>query len=210
MPLMVVPGGYTATQRRPIGVDIDGGAYDELNMIGVGYVIEQSTETAPAAGDGRPGDVSLCSHRARGAVRKPRSLQPRLRSRSPTKSAGSRTILPFSLETTSAATLEEMMNAKTLTSKQLVKAELYRIALTNADGPAIQAIRNINPDAHRGSGRKRPASARKKQESAARPAGGHPGGRRRLDQRLGSADERRLDRAGGHDAREPTRRSSPS
>jgi amidase len=39
------------------------------------------------------------------------------------------------------------MNAKTLTSKQLVKAELYRIALTNADGPAIQAIRNVNPNA---------------------------------------------------------------
>ena len=56
-------------------------------------------------------------------------------------------LLPFSLETTSAKTLEEMMNAKTLTSKQLVKAELYRIALTNADGPAIQAIRNINDNA---------------------------------------------------------------
>src|SRR5262249_46359826 len=60
---------------------------------------------------------------------------------------GQETILPFSLETTSAASLEAMMNAGTLTSEQLVKAELTRIALANADGPAIQAVRALNPDA---------------------------------------------------------------
>ena len=49
MPLMVVPGGYTPTQRRPIGIDVDGGAYDEFNMIGVGYVIEQSLKLQPVA-----------------------------------------------------------------------------------------------------------------------------------------------------------------
>ena len=56
-------------------------------------------------------------------------------------------VLPFSLETTSAASLEKMMEAGTLTSKKLVRAELYRIALTNAQGPAIQAVRDLNPDA---------------------------------------------------------------
>jgi len=40
-----------------------------------------------------------------------------------------------------------MMNSGKLTSKELVKAELYRIALTNANGPALQAIRNINSKA---------------------------------------------------------------
>ncbi len=146
MPLMVVPGGYTATQRRPIGIDIDGGAYDEFNMIGVGYVIEQSLklQQSPAMVDPA---FYRCAHTepaepfaSRGhcnpdyvSVTEEIGKQPK--------------ILPFSLETTSAATLEEMMNAKTLTSKQLVKAELYRIALTNANGPAIQAIRNINENA---------------------------------------------------------------
>jgi amidase len=146
MPLMVVPGGYTPTQRRPIGIGIAGGAYDEFNMIGVGYVIEQSLKLRQPPADINP-SMYRCAHTfpaepyaSRGhcnpdyvSVTEEIGKQPK--------------ILPFSLETTSAATLEEMMNAKTLTSKQLVKAELYRIALTNADGPAIQAIRNINPDA---------------------------------------------------------------
>jgi amidase len=146
MPLMVVPGGYTTTQRRPIGVGIAGGAYDELNMIGVGYAIEQSTklQQSPALVDPA---LYRCAHTtpaepfaSRGhcnpdyyAVTEQIGRQPK--------------VLPVSLETTSAKTLEEMMNAKTLTSKQLVRAELYRIALTNSDGPALQAIRNINPNA---------------------------------------------------------------
>ena len=142
-PEMVVPMGYTATQRRPIGVDVNGGPYDEMNIIGVGYVMEQSTKLKQSPAEVDPA-LYRCAHTvpaepfaSRGhcnpdydAVTEEIGKQPRL--------------LPFSLETTSAATLEEMMNAKTLTSKQLVKAELYRIALTNAEGPAIQAIRNVN------------------------------------------------------------------
>ncbi len=146
MPLMVVPGGYTTTQRRPIGIDLGGGAYDEFNMIGVGYVIEQSLKLRQPTADIDPA-LYRCAHTvpaepfaSRGhcnpdyvSITEEIGKQPKL--------------LPFSLETTSAKTLEEMMNAKTLTSKQLVKAELYRIALTNADGPAIQAIRNVNDNA---------------------------------------------------------------
>jgi amidase len=60
MPLMVVPGGYTVTQRRPI----------------CDRTVDQ---TAPGAGADRPVDVSLCAHRAGRAVRRPRSLQPGLR-----------------------------------------------------------------------------------------------------------------------------------
>ena len=36
--------GYTPTLRRSIDVDINGGAYDELNLLGVGYVMEQATK----------------------------------------------------------------------------------------------------------------------------------------------------------------------
>jgi amidase len=146
LPEMVVPMGYTPTQRRPVGVDVNGGAYDELNIIGVGYVIEQSTKLRQTPAEVDPA-MYRCAHTvpaepfaSRGhcnpdyqAVTEEIGKQPKL--------------LPFPLETTSASTLEEMMNARTLTSEQLVKAELYRIALTNADGPALQAIRNINRNA---------------------------------------------------------------
>jgi amidase len=146
MPLMVVPGGYTTTQRRPIGIDIDGGAYDELNMIGVGYAIEQSLKLQQSPATVDPA-MYRCAH-----TFPAEPFASRGHCNPDTESimdmiGGFPTVLPFSLETTSAASLEEMMNAKTLTSRQLVKAELYRIALTNADGPALQAIRNINPDA---------------------------------------------------------------
>ena len=104
MPLMVVPGGYTATQRRPIGVGIAGGAYDELNMIGVGYVIEQSTKLRQSPAMIDPALVPLRAHRAGRAVREPRALQPRLRSRSTrVQRRQAADVLPFSLETTSAA-----------------------------------------------------------------------------------------------------------
>jgi amidase len=146
MPLMVVPGGYTTTQRRPIGVGIAGGAYDELNMIGVGYAIEQSTKLQQS-----PALVDPALYRcARTIPAEPFASRGHCNPDyySVTEQIGRQPkVLPVSLETTSVKTLEEMMNAKTLTSKQLVRAELYRIALTNSDGPALQAIRNVNPNA---------------------------------------------------------------
>ena len=50
---------------------------------------------------------------------------------------GTQTILPFPLETASVASLQTKMAGGSLTSEQLVKAELTRIALSNANGPAI-------------------------------------------------------------------------
>ncbi|HEY4097442.1 MAG TPA: amidase family protein, partial [Baekduia sp.] len=55
--------------------------------------------------------------------------------------------LGFSLETTSIKSLDSKLNAGSLTSEQLVKAYLARIALTNAEGPATQAVRSVNLDA---------------------------------------------------------------
>src|SRR3954447_27013552 len=60
---------------------------------------------------------------------------------------GTKTVLPFPLETTGATALAAKLAAGTLTSEQLVKAELTRIALANANGPAVQAVRAINPSA---------------------------------------------------------------
>ena len=44
LPEITIPMGYTPTQRRSINVNINGGAYDELNLLGVAYVAEQSTK----------------------------------------------------------------------------------------------------------------------------------------------------------------------
>src|SRR3954447_15692920 len=51
---------------------------------------------------------------------------------------GTKTVRPFPLETTGATALAAKLAAGTLTSEQLVKAELTRIALANANGPAVQ------------------------------------------------------------------------
>jgi amidase len=145
LPELAVPMGFTPTQRRSIDVDVNGGAYNELNLLGVGYVMEQSTKLRKPPAEVDPA-MYRCAHTipaepfaARGHCNPD--------DQSIKSISNAKTVLPFSLETTSAASLEEMMNAGTLTSKELVKAELYRIALTNAEGPAIQAVRDINPNA---------------------------------------------------------------
>ncbi|HWH09803.1 MAG TPA: amidase family protein [Solirubrobacteraceae bacterium] len=144
-PEMVVPFGYSPTQRRNIGVDITSGAYDEFNIIGVGYVLEQATQLRQPAADVNPAayrcadTVPAEPFASRGHCNPDeQSVMSML--------GGTQTILPFPLETTSASTLEAMMKAGTLTSQQLVEAYLTRIALANANGPAIQAIRAINPN----------------------------------------------------------------
>jgi len=42
-PQVTIPMGYNATQRRTVNVSVNGGAYDERDLIGVAYVIEQAT-----------------------------------------------------------------------------------------------------------------------------------------------------------------------
>ncbi len=55
--------------------------------------------------------------------------------------------LPFPIETATVADLQARMTAGTLNAVTLTKAYLHRIALTNTEGPAIQAVRAINPQA---------------------------------------------------------------
>jgi Asp-tRNA(Asn)/Glu-tRNA(Gln) amidotransferase A subunit family amidase len=144
-PEMVVPMGYTSTQRRNIGVDVFAGAYGERDIIGTGYVIEQATKLRQPVGQVDPASYR-CAHTdvpepfaARGHCNPDDASVMRLL-------GGQQTILSFPLETTSAYALAAKLAAGTLTSEQLVKAELTRIALSNADGPAIQAVRAIDPD----------------------------------------------------------------
>jgi amidase len=145
-PEVAVPMGYTSTQRRNVAVDVNGGAYSDRNLIGVSYVIEQGTHLRKLPAEVDP-SAYRCAHTA-----KPEPFAARGHCNPDYQSltallGGTPTVLPFSLESTSAAELETMMKNGTLTSTELVKAELYRAALTNAKGPSVQAVRAIAPGA---------------------------------------------------------------
>ncbi len=145
-PQITIPMGYNATTRRTVNVSVNGGAYDERNLIGIGYVIEQATHLRQPASMVDP-SMYRCAHTvpaepfaSRGHCNPDYVTVMKMLD-------GKATILPFSLETESAKSLEDRMDAGTLTSEDLVRAYLTRIALSNAEGPAIQAVRDLNPDA---------------------------------------------------------------
>jgi len=145
-PEITIPMGYSSTLRRPVAVNVIGGPYDELNLIGVGYVIEQSTKLhqPPAMLDP---SMYRCAHTVPAEPFAGRGhCNPDYQSIKSPK-VNKHDLQSFSLETTSAAALQTMMHEGTITAKQLVKADLYRIALTNANGPSLQAVRNVNPNA---------------------------------------------------------------
>jgi|GEM_PF-39916 len=145
-PQITVPMGYDPAQRRALAVSVNGGAYDERDLIGVAYVIEQATGLRKT-----PAEVNPAAYRcARTATAMPFASRGHC---NPDYTAvmamlgGEPELLPFSLETASATMLEEALAAGSITSTQLVRAELYRAALTNSQGPAIQAIRKLAPGA---------------------------------------------------------------
>src|SRR4029077_8599810 len=109
------------------------------------YVIEQATHLRQTAGEINP-SMYRCAHTvppepfaSRGACNP--DYQTLI-----SMIGGSAPSLPFSLETESAQSLQSRLAAGALTATPLTKAYLARIALTNAEGPAIQAVRDINPD----------------------------------------------------------------
>jgi amidase len=148
-PEIAVPVGYSATQHRNTAVDVNGGAYDDYDLLGVAYVIEQGIHGREPAADVNP-SAYRCAETAADVTPEPFAARGHC---NPNYVAlmemlgGEPTVLSFSLETTSASELEAKMTAGTLTATELVEAELYRAALTNDKGPAVQAIREIAPDA---------------------------------------------------------------
>ena len=141
-PQLTIPMGYNTTQRRTLNVSIHANAYKERDLLGVAYVIEQGTKKRQPASALNPSmyrcadTVPAPPFAARGACNPDY--------RGALALAGGKTILPFSLETESAASLQGRLTAGTLSSETLVKAYLTRIALTNAEGPALQAVRSLN------------------------------------------------------------------
>jgi Asp-tRNA(Asn)/Glu-tRNA(Gln) amidotransferase A subunit family amidase len=144
-PQITIPMGYNATQRRTVNVSVNGGAYDERNLIGVAYVIEQRTHLRQPASTVNPSmyrcakTVPAPPFASRGGCNPDYD--------SIMDMVGTAPALPFSLETESVKSLQDRMTAGTLSSETLTKAYLARIALTNAEGPAIQAVRTINAGA---------------------------------------------------------------
>jgi amidase len=145
-PQVTIPMGYSTTTRRTLDVSVNGGAYDERDLIGVAYVIEQATHLRQTAGMVNP-SMYRCANThpaepfaARGDCNPEyQKIMGMLGNKA--------TVLPFSLETESVRSLQARLSAGTLSSEQLVRAYLYRIALTNAEGPAIQAVRDLNQHA---------------------------------------------------------------
>ena len=144
-PQVTVPMGYNATTRRAVNVSVNGAAYDERDLLGVAYVIEQGTKLRQPASV-----VNPSMYRCAATVPAPRFAE--RGSCNPTYDAVMDLLggtapapLPFALETESAQSLSTRLQDGTLTVTALVKAYLYRIALSNAEGPATQSVRDLDP-----------------------------------------------------------------
>ena len=113
-PQITIPMGYNATQRRTVNVSVNGGAYDERDLIGVAYVIEQATKLRQPASKVNPSmyrcakTVPAPPYAERGGCNPDYKTALAL-------AGGTPTILPFSLETESAKSLQDRMTAGTLT-----------------------------------------------------------------------------------------------
>ncbi len=140
-PQIVVPAGYNVGptdenpgNRLPVGIAFNGTAYSEAKLLAFAYAYEQATklrrpvsEINPAVWRCWSGSPALVPARARG-----RAPARRCRSRSRRRPA---------------TDLQARMTAGTLSAVELTKAYLQRIALTNTEGPSINAVRALNPKA---------------------------------------------------------------
>ena len=144
-PQITVPMGYSAAQRRAIDVNVHGTAYSERDLLGIAYVIEQSTKKRQPVSAINPSLYRCADTDPKPAFAKRGSCNPDYDSLM--KLVGRAPTLPFSLESESVQGLQARMTARTLTAETLTRAYLARIALTNAEGPAVQAVRIINEDA---------------------------------------------------------------
>ena len=160
-PQLTIPMGYNTTQRRTLNVSIHANAYKERDLLGVAYVIEQGTKKRQPASALNPSmyrcadTLPAAPFAARGACNPDYESALAL--------AGGKTILPFSLETESVASLQGRLAAGTLSSETLVEGL---------------------PDADRADQRRGPGSA-------GRALAQHPRGIRGRDARPRAGDERR-------------------
>jgi Asp-tRNA(Asn)/Glu-tRNA(Gln) amidotransferase A subunit family amidase len=145
-PQITLPMGYNATQRRTVDVNLYGTAYSERDLLGVAYVIEQATLKRQTASAVNPSLYRCAKTEPRPPFASRGDCNPDY-DYAMYQAGGQPPELPFALELESVAGLQAKLTAGTLTSEALTKAYLARIALTNAEGPAVQAVRSLNQDA---------------------------------------------------------------
>ncbi|HEV7730816.1 MAG TPA: amidase family protein [Candidatus Binatia bacterium] len=140
-PQITIPMGYSATQRRAVSVSIHGNALSERNLIGVAYVIEQGTKLRQSPSALNPSMYRCAKTTPRPPYNTRGDCNPTYDNLDqPAKNAKD---LGFALELESVESLQARMTAGTLLSYDLTKAYLARIAMSNAEGPAIQAVRMV-------------------------------------------------------------------
>ncbi len=145
-PTITIPMGYTATQRRAQNVAVHGAAYDEYDLIGVAYVIEQATKLRQPASLVNPSMYRCAKTTPAPPFAARGGCNPDYDAVLKVTGYDSRA-LGFSLETETATSLLAKLKADEVSAEELTRAYLDRIALTNAEGPALQAVREINVDA---------------------------------------------------------------
>ncbi|MCW2989910.1 MAG: Asp-tRNAAsn/Glu-tRNAGln amidotransferase subunit [Solirubrobacterales bacterium] len=146
-PQTTVPMPYTATQRRASGIGVYGPAFSERDIIGVSYVLEQATKLHQSPQALNPSMYRCAETEVAAPFASRGGCNPDYDSASAAAGSTDTPSLGFKLEGVSIPTLQAKMDAGTLTSVALTKAYLNRIALTNAEGPGLQAVRALNPDA---------------------------------------------------------------
>lgn len=141
-PQITIPMGYNPTNRRAIAVSIHGNPMSERNLIGVAYVIEQKTKLRQQASMLNPSMYRCAKTEPAPPFAERGSCNPTYEQLKAL--VGDMPDVPFSLELESAKSLQDRLSAGTLSSETLTKAYLSRIAVANAEGPAVQAVREIN------------------------------------------------------------------
>lgn len=146
-PTITIPMGYNEAQRRTVNVQVHGTAYSERDLIGVAYVIEQATKKRQPASQVNP-SMYRCTDTVPAPLFSERGACNPDYDEIMAMLGGPAPKLDFALELESAESLQARMSANSkLTAETLTRAYLARIALTNAEGPAIQAVRVINAGA---------------------------------------------------------------
>jgi Asp-tRNA(Asn)/Glu-tRNA(Gln) amidotransferase A subunit family amidase len=144
-PQITIPVGYTTTHRRAMGADIHGAALSEFDLIGVAFVIEQGTLLRQPVSELNPSMYRCAKTKPKPPYVERGDCNPTFEDLArPWKNAPE---LDFALEMASIADLGGWMEAGTLTAHDLTQAYLARIAMTNAEGPAIQSVRMVKPSA---------------------------------------------------------------
>ena len=132
-PQIVVPAGYSATNRTPVGIAFNGTAYSEAKLLAFAYAYEQATKLRRT-----PSEINPATWRCLSGA--PRAC-------APGREVATGVTLDFPLETATVQDLQARMTAGSLNAVTLTQAYMQRIALTNTEGPAINAVRALNPKA---------------------------------------------------------------